>query len=168
LGYSARRSSRDFDIRKELTNLTALRKVGFTANRRLLHVEHISHDPAAGAAAFTAVTAQADIAGQHAAGLRFGDPRAQALLAVLLVFRLQPGGFTNADLRTHLASRATHRLRPTNTHTPTRRHPRIRHRTGPAHAIRRPCRMNPRHSPGSQLPPHKLDRIKTTSSSKAL
>jgi hypothetical protein len=93
----------DFNIRKRLTNLPAMRKVGFTANRRLLHVEHISHDPAAGAAAFTAVTAPTDVAGQHAAGLRFGDPRAQALLAVLLVFRLQPDGFTNTDLRTHLA-----------------------------------------------------------------
>jgi hypothetical protein len=36
----------DFNLRKGLTNLTALREVGFTANRRLLHVEHISHDPA--------------------------------------------------------------------------------------------------------------------------
>ncbi|WP_432844396.1 hypothetical protein [Dactylosporangium sp. CA-092794] len=72
----------DFNLRKGLTNLTALRKVGFTANRRLLHVEHISHDPAAGAAAFTAVTAPTDTGGQHAAALRFGDPRAQALLAV--------------------------------------------------------------------------------------
>jgi hypothetical protein len=93
----------DFNIRKRLTNLPAMRKVGFTANRRLLHVEHISHDPAAGAAAFTAVTAPTNVDGQHAAGLRFGDPRAQALLAVLLVFRLQPDGFTNADLRHHLA-----------------------------------------------------------------
>jgi hypothetical protein len=93
----------DFNLRKGLTNLSAMRKVGFTANRRLLHVEHISHDPATGAAAFTAVTAPADTGGQHAAGLRFGDPRAHALLAVLLVFRLQPDGFTNTDLRIHLA-----------------------------------------------------------------
>jgi hypothetical protein len=93
----------DFNLRKGLTNLPAMRAVGFTANRRLLHVEHLSHDPATGAAAFTAVTAPTDVGGQHAAGLRFGDPRAQALLAVLLVFRLQPHGFTNADLRSHLA-----------------------------------------------------------------
>jgi hypothetical protein len=113
----------DFNIRKRLTNLPAMRKVGFTANRRLLHVEHLSHDPTAGSAAFTAVTAPTDVDGQHAAALRFGDPRAQALLAVLLVFRLQPDGFTNADLRTHLtqllginpddwpAGRATYDLR---------------------------------------------------------
>ena len=113
----------DFNLRKGLTNLTAMRKVGFTANRRLLHVEHISHDPAAGHHAFMAVTAPTNIGGQHAAGLRFGDPRAQALLAVLLVFRLHPNGFTNADLRHHLtqmlgqnpdtwpAGRATYDLR---------------------------------------------------------
>jgi hypothetical protein len=113
----------DFNLRKGLTNLTALREVGFTANRRLLHVEHISHDPATGQEAFTTVTAPADIGGQHAAGLPFGDPRAQALLAVLLVFRLHPNGFTNADLRSHLtqllgvdpgtwsAGRATYDLR---------------------------------------------------------
>jgi hypothetical protein len=93
----------DFNLRKGLTNLTAMRKVGFTANRRLLHVEHISHDPAAGAAAFTAVTAPTNTDGQHAAGLRFGDPRAHALLAVLLIFRLHANGFSNADLRHHLA-----------------------------------------------------------------
>ena len=57
----------------------------------------------AGAAAFTAVTAPTNTGGQHAAGLRFGDPRAHALLAVLLIFRLHANGFSNADLRHHLA-----------------------------------------------------------------
>jgi hypothetical protein len=37
------------------------------------------------------------------AGLRLTDPRAQALLSVLCIFRLLPHGFTNADLRRHLA-----------------------------------------------------------------
>jgi hypothetical protein len=37
------------------------------------------------------------------AGLRLTDPRAVSLLAVLCVFRLLPNGFTNADLRRHLA-----------------------------------------------------------------
>ena len=113
----------DFTINKGLTNLPAMRKVGFQANRRLLHVEHISHEPAVGHKAFTAVTKSTTINGQHAAGLRFGDPRAQALLAVLLIFRLHPHGFTNADLRNHLtrmlgadprcwpAGRATYDLR---------------------------------------------------------
>lgn len=93
----------DFGIRKGLNNLPALREVGFAANRRLLDVQRISHDPTAGADAFAAVTKPTDVDGQHAAGLRFGDPRAHALLSTLLVFRLHPNGFTNADLRSHLA-----------------------------------------------------------------
>ena len=92
----------DFGIRKGLNNLPALREVGFSANRRLLGVQRISHDPVTGADAFAALTNPIDVNGQHAAGLRFGDRRAQALLATLLTFRLQPNGFTNADLRTHL------------------------------------------------------------------
>jgi hypothetical protein len=35
--------------------------------------------------------------------MRFTDPRAQALLTALCVFRLLPRGFTNRDLRDHLA-----------------------------------------------------------------
>jgi hypothetical protein len=95
--------TRDFGINKGLNNLPALREVGFSANRRLLSVQRISHDPITGADAFTAVNNPIDVGGQHAAGLRLGDARAQALLATLLTFRLHPHGFTNADLRTHLA-----------------------------------------------------------------
>jgi hypothetical protein len=93
----------DFGIRKGLNNLPALREVGFSANRRLLAVQRISHDPITGADAFTTVNNPIDVDGQHAAALRFGDRRAHALLSTLLVFRLHPNGFTNADLRTHLA-----------------------------------------------------------------
>jgi hypothetical protein len=115
--------TRDFGINKGLNNLPALREVGFSANRRLLGVQRISHDPITGAAAFTAVNNPITVDGQHAAGLRFGEQRAQALLTTLLTFRLQPNGFTNADLRTHLtgligadprtwpAGRATYDLR---------------------------------------------------------
>jgi hypothetical protein len=96
--------TRDFGINKGLNNLPALREVGFSANRRLLGVQRISHDPITGADAFANLTRPVDIDGQHAAALRFGDPRAQALLATLLTFRLHPNGFTNRDLRTHLAA----------------------------------------------------------------
>ena len=37
--------------------------------------------------------------GTRVAGLRLTDPRAQALLHILLIFRLHPGGFLNKDLR---------------------------------------------------------------------
>jgi hypothetical protein len=92
--------TRDFGIGKRLTNLPALREVGFTANRRLLGVQRLSHDPARGAEAFAAVNDPLlTPEGTRVPGLRFADPRAQALLHALLIFRLLPHGFTNQDLR---------------------------------------------------------------------
>ncbi len=96
--------TRDFGIGKRLTNLPALRQIGFTANRRLLSAQKLSHDPIAGADALAQVTEPVITpTGTRVAGLRLTDPRALALLAVLCVFRLLPHGFTNADLRRHLA-----------------------------------------------------------------
>ncbi len=93
----------DFVIGRRLTNLPALREIGFSANRRLLDVQRLSHDPADGTTALTAVTDPVHTTtGQRVAGMRFTDPRVQALLSVLCMFRLQPRGFTNRDLREHL------------------------------------------------------------------
>ena len=41
--------------------------------------------------------------GTRIPGLRFGDPRAHALLQALLIHRLLPHGFTNRELRTLIA-----------------------------------------------------------------
>jgi hypothetical protein len=96
--------TRDFAIGKRLHNLPALRQIGFTANRRLLRVQTISHDPAEGATAITATCQPVTTdTGTRVAGLRLNDPRAHALLATLCQFRLQPAGFTNHDLRHHVA-----------------------------------------------------------------
>jgi len=96
--------TRDFRIGKRLVNLPALRRVGFQANRRLLDAQTISHDPIDGATAFAAITDPVITdTGRRVAGMRFTDPRAQALLSAILVFRLLPHGFTNRDLRDHLA-----------------------------------------------------------------
>src|SRR5207244_3952530 len=46
----------DFKIARRLSHLSALRKVGFHANRRLLDVQRISHDCAIGEAAFARVS----------------------------------------------------------------------------------------------------------------
>ena len=95
--------SRDFDVGKRLCNLPALAAVGFTANRRLLDVERLSHNPVLGQHAFAQVCSPAIVEGQRASALRFDAIRTQALLSALVVFRLLPRGFTNADLRAHLA-----------------------------------------------------------------
>ncbi|HZD15992.1 MAG TPA: hypothetical protein VE196_12890 [Pseudonocardiaceae bacterium] len=94
----------DFGLAKRLTNLAALRQIGFPANRRLLGVQRISHDPVHGAQAFTDLTAPiVTDEGTRIPGLRFGDTRVHALLQTLLIHRLLPNGFTNHDLRTHIA-----------------------------------------------------------------
>jgi hypothetical protein len=94
----------DFGLGKRLSNLTALRQVGFQANRRLLDVQRISQDPAHGADTLAAVNDPVTTAtGTRIAGLRITDSRVQALLAALCIFRLLPNGFTNRDLRTFLA-----------------------------------------------------------------
>src|SRR4051812_32149217 len=77
---------RDFGLSKRLTNLPTLRQTGFTANRRLLGVQRLSHDPIRGAQAFTELTAPiiTDV-GTRIPGLRFGDTRVHALLQALLI-----------------------------------------------------------------------------------
>ena len=96
---------RDFGIGKRLSNLPALRRLGFQANRRLLDVQRISQDCALGEAAFHRVNGPVEVDGQRASGLRFADVAVQALLSALLVFRLLPRGFSARDLRDHWAPR---------------------------------------------------------------
>jgi len=96
--------TRDFAIPKGLSHLSALRKVGFHANRRLLGVQRISHDCAIGEAAFARVSRPVTVAGQRAAALRFADPIVQALFSVLVGFRLLPDGWRQRDLCAPLAA----------------------------------------------------------------
>ena len=95
--------TRDFAIGKRLRNLPALRQVGFSANRRLLATQRLGHDPIAAARALHNITDPITVGETRVAGLRFGDARAMALLSLLAVFRLSVRGFTNRDLRSHLA-----------------------------------------------------------------
>src|SRR5712675_215931 len=96
--------TRDFSIGKRLQNLPALREIGFTANRRLLRLQSISHDPITGAEALNAVTAPIITAtGARIPGLRLGEQRSHALLAALPLFRLQPNGFANKEMRAIIA-----------------------------------------------------------------
>jgi hypothetical protein len=94
----------DFGVAKGLSHLPELKEIGFTASRRLLDVQRISHDPAEGAATLAALGNPVITAnGTRTAGMPVTSPRVQALLSALCMFRLLPNGFTNRDLRTHLA-----------------------------------------------------------------
>lgn len=92
-------NTRDFAIGKRLHNLPQLRQVGFQANRRLLDVQRISHDCTVGEDAFQQLQQPCRIDDQRVSALRYGDPRIQALLQALVLFRLSIAGFTNRDLR---------------------------------------------------------------------
>src|SRR6266540_1241458 len=93
----------DFEIGRALRNLPALREIGFAANRRLLHVESLSHDCLIGEDHLHAVTSPVRINAQRAAGLRFGDRRVHALMHALCLFALGPTGFRHRELRDHVA-----------------------------------------------------------------
>jgi hypothetical protein len=93
----------DFDIGRALHNLPALRAIGFAANRRLLHVESLSHDCLIGEDHLDAVSQPIVVEHQRAAGLRFGDRRVLALMHTLCLFALSPTGFRHRDVRGHVA-----------------------------------------------------------------
>src|SRR6202158_3320961 len=94
----------DFSIGNRLTTLPALREIGFSANRRLLRVQSLSHDPITGTDALHVITGTATTpTGTRVPGLRFTEQRSHALLSALLVFRCHPNGFTNKDLRAYTA-----------------------------------------------------------------
>jgi len=93
----------DFEIGRALSNLPALREIGFAANRRLLHVEHLSHDCHIGDHQLDAITQPIVVNQQRAAGLRFGDRRVHALMQTLSLFALSPTGFRHRDVRAQTA-----------------------------------------------------------------
>lgn len=94
----------DFRIGKNLLNLPALRKIGFSANRRLLDVQRLSHDCFVGHEALQKAQEPKVEANQRTSGLRFGDFKTHVLLQSLLIFQLQVYGFSNRDLREQLAA----------------------------------------------------------------
>ena len=96
-------NTRDFGIGKRLKNLPQLREIGNNANRRLLNVQRLSHDPLAGEEALDQVTRPITVDGQRASAMRFHDPTVLALLTALVIFRLLPRGFSNSELREHYA-----------------------------------------------------------------
>lgn len=96
-------NTRDFEIGRRIENLPALRAVAFAANRRLLNVQQIDHDPTIGQDAFDELTRPREVDGQRVSGLRFGDPVVLAVMTALLMFGLLPEGFSNRKLREILA-----------------------------------------------------------------
>ena len=97
--------TRDFGIGKNILNLDRLRTIGRNANRRLLHVQRLSHNCAVASTTFERVVLPSvNDDGLRAPGLRFGDPRVMALLAALCSQMHMPDGFSNHMLRERVAA----------------------------------------------------------------
>ena len=96
-------NTKDFAIGRRLCNLPALKHIGFSANRRLLNVEKLSHDCMIGDKVFHSVSAPIVVDEQRASALRFGDERVMALMNALCLFLSLPNGFRNRDLRLCMA-----------------------------------------------------------------
>ena len=152
--------TRDFAIGKRLGNLPQLRQVGFQANRRLLATQRLGHDPIAAARALEQITDPVTLPDSQTkvAGLRFGDARAMALLSLLAMFSLSVRGFTNRDLRSHLApllgllpgaitaGQATYDLRRLRTHGLIQRIPRSNRYLPTEHGLRAALVLTQTHS----------------------
>ena len=94
----------DFGVKKDISQLSYLQQIGRTVNRRLLDVQHVSHNCHLSQENVNRVvlpTITED--GQRAPGLRFAQPRVMALFAALASFVPMTHGFTNASLRTRVA-----------------------------------------------------------------
>ena len=93
--------TRDFGIGRRVCamNWNALRAVGDSANRRLCDAEAQTARPAPDVVTLTHVTRPSTTTdGLHAPALAFGDPRAMALLAALVLFTHALDGFDNREL----------------------------------------------------------------------
>ena len=92
--------TRDFGIGRRVTadNWRALRAVGDHANQRLCDAQAADARPAPDVATFAEVTRPSTVDGQHAPGLRFGDPRVVAVMAAIVGFTHLLAGFDNPTL----------------------------------------------------------------------
>lgn len=89
----------DFRVGKLLHNLDALRRIGRDVNRRLLELERQTQHCTPAATTFENLVLPTGDVQHHAPGLRFGDPRVNAVLAALCNFRWIHEGFHARDLR---------------------------------------------------------------------
>ena len=94
----------DFYVKKAVANLSHLRDLGDTVNRKLLEVERLSHHCVLTQDALDRLQQPSVEAGQRVSALRFGDPRVMALLQALCAFTHLPRGFRNRELRPHVAA----------------------------------------------------------------
>jgi hypothetical protein len=96
--------TRDFNVGRSLCHLPQVRRIGFSANRRLLSVQSLDCDPTLGAQTAQRLNRPIIVNQQRVSALRFDDPTTQALFSALVMFMLVPNGFLQRDLRAAFAA----------------------------------------------------------------
>jgi hypothetical protein len=96
--------TRDFGVGKSLVNFQHMQRIGRNANRRLVNIQRLTHNCAVSSTTFERIVLPSlNSDGQRVPGLRFGDPRTMAVLAALCLHVHLPNGFSNRELRNHVA-----------------------------------------------------------------
>jgi hypothetical protein len=94
----------DFDIGRRLDNLPALRELGEAINERLIEHEADAETARLAGPELADLVRPTIKADRRIPALRFGDPRVMALLAAVVMHAHLPAGFSNAQLRRHVAA----------------------------------------------------------------
>jgi len=103
-------ATHDFGIGRRVNaqDWAALRAVGEKANQRLCDAQAADARPAPDAVTFAQVSLPSTVDGQHAPGLRFGDPRVMAVMAAIVGFTHLLAGFDNRALTGLVATLLDH------------------------------------------------------------
>ena len=94
----------DFDIGRRLDHLPEVRARGEAINAGLLDHEANAETARLAGPELTDLVRPALVDDRRIAALRLGDPRVMALLAAVVMFSHLPAGFSNAQLRRHVAA----------------------------------------------------------------
>jgi hypothetical protein len=94
----------DLDIGRRLENLPAVREAGAAINERLLEHEADTETARLAGPELTDLVRPTTRDGRRIPALRLGDPRVMALLAAVVMHAHLPAGFSNAQLRRHVAA----------------------------------------------------------------
>lgn len=94
----------DFDLGRRLDNLGAVRTRGEAINAALLEHEANAETARLEGPELTDLVRPTVTDGRRIAALRLGDPRVMALIAAVVMMAHLPAGFSNAQLRRHVAA----------------------------------------------------------------
>lgn len=97
-------SPTDIGVKRRIRHLGRLGAVCRQVNRRILDVQRVASAPSMTRSEFQRVTLPDGSAGQRTVALRYGDPRAMALMAALTLCLHHVSGFTNKSLRPLVAT----------------------------------------------------------------